>query len=242
MPTPLDEVCAATLPSESLSSFGELRARRDLLVLVRAERAWAFWPAGDADVTRAVLALTGAQLFARREGLWYRLGQHLPAFDVPAPDEARPIANVLFPAPLQPEGPPQRISDKVGARLVRDDRPRPATALRCVLAELGRWADSATSYQLAGLQAAVRGGQALVRGARLPALAAAERFWGQTVLVPLGFRAEPALGEAVLSAALGLAAGEVAIWGAEGAEVVAGSAFAPVTRAGVRLALREGTP
>src|SRR5438270_921714 len=99
MPTLLD-VCCARFPLEALAHLASLRARPDLRITFHAGRAWAFWPAGEVEVTRTILALSGAELFAQREGLWYAPGQHLPTFGVPGPDEARPIASVLFPAPL----------------------------------------------------------------------------------------------------------------------------------------------
>jgi hypothetical protein len=242
MPTPLDDVCCANLPVEALPHLAALRARPDLRIHLEGGQAWAFWPAGEPEVTPALLGISGAELFARRGGSWYRSGQHLPAFDVPAADEARPIAHVLYPAPVQAAKAPERVAGPLRIALLREDRPRSATALRCGLAELGRWADTATSHHLAGLEAAVCAGRALLRGQRLPPLVGAERFWGRAVLVPLGFRPGPALPEDVLSAALGLAANEVALLSAEGAEVVPGSAFGPVSRAGVRLALRKGAP
>jgi hypothetical protein len=240
MPTP-PEACCACLPAAGLAHLAPLRARADLRVLLRDGRAWAFWPAGDAGLARHVLAIAGAELFARRDGAWYRLGRHLPAFDVPGEAGARPLASALHPAPLRPEASTTAAWRPLRARLVRDDRPRPASALRCTLAELGRWAEGATSHQLAGLEAATCAGWVLLRGARLPALAGAARFWGRAVLVPLGWRPEPALPEAALAAALGLAPDELAVLGEAEAELVPGGAFGPVTRAGVRLALREAT-
>jgi hypothetical protein len=129
--------------------------------------------------------------------------------------------------------------------LAREGRERPATALCCPLAELDRWAEGATARRLTTLEAAycpAPGGAArvLLLGERLPPLAGGERFWGRAVLAPLGWRPEPALGEAALRAALGLKDEEIALLRPEGVEVVPRAAFRPLTRAGIRLALREG--
>jgi hypothetical protein len=80
-------------------------------------------------------------------------------------------------------------------------------------------------------------GRVLVLGERLPPLAAGERYWGRWLLLPLGWRAEPDLGEAALAEAVGLRQGEVGLLGASGLEVVDRRTFRPLTRAGVRLAM-----
>jgi hypothetical protein len=163
----------------------------------------------------------------------------LPAFDVPADSDARPLPSVLFPAPVKAEASAARTWSPVPLILVRDGLPRPATTLRGALTELGRWADGATSRWLEGLSAAIREEEVLVRGERLPPVVGAERFWGSRVLVPLGFRPEPALAESVLAAALGLSADELAVLGEDEVEVVLGLSFGPLTRAGLRRALGE---
>ena len=65
------------------------------------------------------------------------------------------------------------------------------------------------------------------------------RFWGETVLVPTGFRPEPDLPAAALRAALGVAADELLVLDETGAEVIPRAAFEPLTRAGVRLGVRD---
>ena len=112
---------------------------------------------------------------------------------------------------------------------------RPAVLLRVRLTDLARWADGATTHQVASLTATHHEGVVLLRGDRLPALPGV-RYWGERILVPLGRRAAPDLGEAVLATALQLEPGEVALLGEDGAEVIPLAAFAPLTRAGVRLA------
>src|SRR5262249_40474247 len=159
---------------------------------------------------------------------WFPFGRHLPSFDVPAADDARPLAGILSPAPVEPVG-PTAACQPVELTLVPCDRPRPCTLLRTTLAELGRFADHATSHQLAVLHPAGAGDQVLLRGAKLPPLAG-DRFWGQRVLLPVARRAEPDLPEPILAAALRLDAGELALVTAEGVEVVPEAAFAPLTR------------
>ena len=117
----------------------------------------------------------------------------------PPTDGGRPLADVLTPAAIVPTLPTGGGLDRVAIELVRDDVPRPTTALRCPLRDLRAWADSATTKQLAGLRVAFAGDDVLVLGT-LPPIARAERFWGDTVRLPLGFTLRPALGPASLQA------------------------------------------
>lgn len=234
----LNDVCCACLPAAALSRLAPLRAHSGIRVRLAGERAWLWWTAGDAFVLQRILALHGAEVFARRDGLWYRPGQHAPAFEVPAENEARPLAHVLTPALVQAEsGGPAVVPLKVG--LIRDDRPRAAAALCCSLSDLNRWAEWATSKQLSTLEAIRGGEQVLLRGSRLPALAAAERYWGRDILTPLGFRVQPQMSEGVLREALHLQAHEIALMSDAGFETIDARFFEPLTRAGVRLAARE---
>jgi hypothetical protein len=234
----LAEVCCASVPAASLAWLAPLRVHAGIRVCILDERAWLWWEAGDEVVLRHVLSLHDIELFTRREGRWYRAGQHLPAFEVPSREAARPLLHVLTPSPVQaePHAPsfrPMRLT------LVREDRPRATSALCCSLAELGRWAEEATSKHLAQLTAIHSGQRVLLRGERLSSLPGTERYWGRTVLTPLGFRPEPAMSEGVLREALGLRDEEIALLGEDGFEAIDARRFQPLTRASVRLALRE---
>jgi hypothetical protein len=79
----------------------------------------------------------------------------------------------------------------------------------------------------------------LLVGNRLPLLSESERFWGRRVLVPLGFRPEPALGQGALCEVLHLDSEELAILRSESMEILPGSVLEPLSRAAVRLASRE---
>jgi hypothetical protein len=238
MTTPLDNVSRARLPLAALPALAGLRCLPGVTLRVDGDRAWLSWPAGDERVLRYVLPLAGAELYECRDGLWYLPRQHLPAFDVPDEDGGRPLDRVLFPAPVEAEPAPAPGLIPETLRIVRDSRPRPATALRCTLPDLARWAETATTAELSALTAARSGDRVLLVGRPLPPLPAGLRLWGEHLLVPLGFRPEPALPEATLIEALGVADDDLVVLGAEGAEVVPRAAFAPLTRAGVRLALR----
>jgi hypothetical protein len=87
------------------------------------------------------------------------------------------------------------------------------------------------------LQAARFGDAVLLLGERLPPIAEGERFWGQRVLIPLGFRSEPALPESALREVLEVGPDDIALLGDRRAEVIEGRALQQLTRAGVRLAV-----
>jgi hypothetical protein len=232
--------CCARLPSTALVALGALRACEHLSALREGETLWLFWPAGEVELARTILAVQGAELFRCGEAGWHRLGEHLPVFHVPHSRDARPLSALLFPAPVTPVRPEAPAWRPVTPALVRDATLKPASALRVAGAVLRKWADVATTHQLRKVEAACCGDEVLLRG-DLPVLPG-ERFWGKRVLLPLGYRVEPDLADGVLLAALGLREGEVALWTTLGVEVIAAEAFGPVTRAGVRLSSTEVRP
>jgi hypothetical protein len=283
MTTPLHEVCRASLPREALPVLAGLRARSSVHVTLDGERAWVSWTEGDEEVLRCVLPVAGVELYVHRDGRWYRFGHHLPSFGAAPGGETQPLDRVLFPAPVLPLPPPTARLQAVPLRLAPDNRPRQASAGAYALNELTAWAEAVPSKRLGALLAARLGGRVLLLGQRLPPLPGGERFWGERMLVPLGYRAEPALPESAIREALGAAEEEmVVVSGAQGAatetsrhsvlstqysvldpppavpshaqpgkpflqtlplraevEAIPRAAFEPLTRAGLRLALRE---
>jgi hypothetical protein len=182
-----------------------------------------------------VLPIDGVELFARRDGLWYRAGEALPTFTVPESEAARALAVALIPAPAQADGSATPAIPPLSLRLVRVEEVRPTAALLCPAAELQAWADTAPTYELAQVRGASWGTQMLLVGTRLPAVVGGERFWGERVLIPLGYRPEPDLAESVLVALFGLQAGELAFFRLEGVTVLPDDALEPLSRARLRL-------
>ena len=172
MPTPLDGVCLASLPQQSLAALAEVRDVPGVEVALVEGRAWLRWPAGKDTVLRCLLPVPGVVLYEPRDGRWYRPGAHLPSFDVPPITTSKPLAQILTPAPVQPRLPDGVPAEPLRLRLVRDETPRPTTALCCTAASLADWAETATSAALAAVRAAVSGNVILLVGRRLPAHAA----------------------------------------------------------------------
>jgi hypothetical protein len=234
----LEDVCCARLPAPALAALAELRRDPEIRVTLAGEYAWVRWDAGNAAVLRRLLPLPGVELFARRDASWHRPGAHLPAFDVPADLDAGSIAlaRAVTPLPIRARGPVGKAPLPVRLGLSREARVREATAMRCTLADLGRWAEMAPTADLHALESVWAGEVALILGRRLPAVDG-ERFWGDRLLSPIGFRPEPDLPEPALCRALGVAEGAIVVLEADGFEVVPRVAIGPLSRAGVRLAL-----
>jgi hypothetical protein len=99
--------------------------------------------------------------------------------------------------------------------------------------------ETATSAALAAVRAAHSGPEVLLLGRKLPLLPTAERFWGERILVPLGFRPEPLFAENLLRGTLGVADNELVILSEGGAEVLPEEVLQPLSRSALRLALRR---
>ena len=238
--TCLSEVCCACFPANELAALAELRCVPGVRVALAGEQAWVRWQAGDERVLRRVLPIRGSELYFSRDNRWYPLGHHLPAFAFPADLKYRPLCEVLTPAPVQPVPAPGGNSGPFPLGLAADNSPRPTTAIACDLPALARWAENIAAPRLAKLYAAHRDGRILLLGERLPLLPSSDRFWGQRVLVLLGCRLDPPLPEIFVKQALGLADDELLLMRAEKSEVLSRSMFAPLTRAGLRLATASG--
>ena len=236
---PWKDVTAARIPAAGAAALGPVRHRREVRVLPDGDRLWVRWPVGLADVVRCLLPVPGVVFLAPRGGAWYPFGSRLPTVDRPPDGDGLPVAAVLAPARFTSIGPGELTAAPVVLTVVRGGEPRPVTALACHIADLAAWADTATTAELAAATAARAGKRVILRGAKLPVVPAATRYWGDDVLVPVGFRPEPDLRSAVIRAAIG-ADDELVVLDESGAELIPRAAFAPVTRAGVRLALRVG--
>jgi hypothetical protein len=236
---PWKDVSAARLAVAHLAALAPVRDRSDVRVHTDGEAAWVRWPAGKTDVVRCLLPVPGAAFFTWRDGLWFRFGSRLPTDETPPTDEGRPVSALLFPAKFETVAPSKETTTPVRLGLVRGGEPQAVTALACPLPDLARWVDTATTAELAAVRAARCGDRAVLLGSRLPAVASGTRFWGSELLVPVGYRPEPDLPTAAVRAAVGAEDGEVVLLDHDGAELIPKAAFEPLTRAGLRLAIRE---
>jgi len=254
MTAPWKDVRCASIRVEELSRLADLRGRPEIRVSIAGGMAWVCWePESElmqAILVRRLLPLPSVELFTERGGRWYRLGEHLPAFSVPIRDGSAgvPLDRIVLPAPIQAQRPEGIPTVSQAVCLVRDDRSRarPSSGLKCPLGVLAAWAESATSAQIARLQAGWSGGssrsegdaEVLVLGSpgAIPLLPDGVRFWGTDLLIPLGFRADPELPEPALHHALGAGATDLAVLDHDGFELISRAIFKPLSRAGIRLA------
>jgi hypothetical protein len=102
MPLSLEHVCCASLLPSALSALADLRREPDIRVAWVDDRPWVRWEEGSVAVLRRLLPVPGVDFFARRDGLWYRPGCHLPTFEVPEAIEsgAVPLYRAIMPMPV----------------------------------------------------------------------------------------------------------------------------------------------
>jgi len=238
---PLKACRAARLPAAGLEALAPLRAQGGVRVIA-GDPVWVTWDNERADVLAALLAVPGCELFEPRDGRWFRPGDRLPAFDVPPPGAAVPLDRAVVPAPFVPTEPPAREHGRVPLTIVRCDVPRPTTAMRCPVTALQAWADTAPTAEISAVKAARCGDVAWLLGSKLPAIPGAERFWGDRVLIPLGFRSNPDWPEPALREAAQVGSNEILVLMENAAEAIPVNAFRPLTRAAIRRALGSPLP
>jgi hypothetical protein len=257
MTAPWQDVRCASIPEGALPALADLRREAGIRVTVARGRAWVSWDDGPAsEATRRILVerlmpLSGVELFSRHDGRWHRLGERLPAFDATIGDHASGarLDRVIVPVALELGPPGGDAPRRVALRLVRDDRGRvrPAAGVRCRLLQVVEWAERAPSgwiESLSGTWCAPAGtgpgdAEVLVIGPppRLPSPRDGLRFWGNDVLIPLGYRASPELTERALRDVVGAAADDLVVLDEEGPELISRGAFRPLSRASIRLAM-----
>ncbi len=225
----------ARIPKDGLSALAFLRIKGGVHVVVD-DPAWVQWEGERPEVVAALLAVPGAEFFEPHDGQWSAVGSRLPAFDLPIAGEATPFDRVVVPAPFAPIEPEMSEPRRVPLRIVRSDIPRSTSAIRCSIVALQVWADSASAAEITALKAAHFGNEAWLLSKTLPAIAGALRFWGERVLIPLGWRTEPAWPESALREAAAAGPDEILVVIEDATEAIPTNAFRPLTRAAIRRA------
>lgn len=239
MPPDLHDVCCASIPHAGLSALADLRCHLGLRVILIGDHAWLLWPKGQEQVLRRVLPISGVEPYLECDGHWYRLNSHLPSFDLPISGEARELFRVLTPSALEPAPPKAELVPPMRLRLVPARAAVQTAAMLCLLTDLARWSETMPAGRLEALQAARLDEWVLVLGPRLPVLPSSERYWGASVLMPLGLCADPALPEKALREVLRLAPEEIGLLRTEGFEAIPRVALAPLARRRLRLACKD---
>lgn len=233
---PWADVTAARVPASALMHLAAVRDRPGVRIQLADDVVWVTWSGGHKEVIACLLPAAGVEFFVRRGDEWFRFNSRVPTSERPPDSTGRPLDAVLVPDRIAPRTPDTTPLRKLAVRICRGGESHPPTALRCSLRELLRYVDTATTFELATLTAARNGDLALIRGERLPVIPRARRYWGSDVLIPLGFRPEPELSMDVLRTVAGANPGDVVVFDESAVTVIPGTAFKPLTRAGVRLA------
>lgn len=239
-PPKLADATLARLPIDRLGVLEAIRDDPAIVVAVRLDEAWVSWDQGRADVIARLLPVPGVQFFLPSESGHQVPGRWLPRLDVPADlaDVAVPASRAILPEPIRPEPTGAWSPGTIQPSLADDDQPRPCSAWLGPLKSLADWADRAASAEIAALRGALRGGEALVMGDPPPWLPGGRRFWGRTLLCPLGKTPQPSMTDRAWAVGLGLSEGDRALLREDGLEVVPGLSVGTLGRAGIRLAFR----
>ena len=234
----VSQIARARVPLFALPLLARLRCRPGIRISFHEGHVWLHWPRDDDSVGAQLAPIAGVQFFVEHQGKWYAIGSRLPAHDLPATEPSLPLDQILLP-PSEQRRPPEPLPmEPIKVRLVADDLSRPTSALLCSLAVLVDWADRVPSAQIEELRGAISESRVLLQGVNLPLLAGNQRFWGERVLVPLGMRCDPVVGEADLLEAWGAEPEELVLFDGAQAEVCSSQALMPLSRAGIRRAAR----
>jgi hypothetical protein len=237
----LQETRGASIPVSALATIADLRCARELRVLVTGERAWLRWNATEEAIVLRLMALSEARIYAKRDGLWYEHGHRLPDFDAPLDSNAFvSMHRAVVPVPIHPQPPAQTPLAPTSLRLVPSEEPHETSAVRCGIRALVRWSASVSSPRLERLSAVFAERTVLVLGRDVPDIPNSRRYWGSRVLIPLGFRAEPALAGPAILGALGVSGEDLLLLERKGYDVVPATAMVSrLTRAHLQLACRR---
>lgn len=239
---PWKAVSAARLPAAGLAALAAVRHLSGIGVQLDGDSAWVHWPPGRIDVVRCLLPVAGLRFFRPVGDDWYPFHGRLPTSERPPAVERMPLAGAIVPDRMEPRTATDSAVSPLRLGTVRGGPPKPATALIASVCDLAAWADTATTHELSRVRAALCGDRAALLGENLPTIPNAVRYWGDGVFVPLGFQMEPALPAETIRRAIGALDDELVFLNESDVDLVPRSAFAPATRAAVRLALSPRTP
>lgn len=238
--SPFRDITCASIPAFCQDRLASVRAQKQIKAQCIGGTIWLIWPSSTKDVAELIYPLPGSELYQRQQQYWFAFRRQLPSFDVPDLTTARPLAELLFPASVSLPSLPGNPLQPIPLTLITDTTPRLATALECKLVDLHDWLDSVPNVRFSGLKALCKNISILILGKDLPPIAESQRFWGTRLLTPLGYRYDPFFPEATLLDILDLASKQLLLLRSTGMELIDQSHAKPLTRAAVRLALREG--
>ncbi len=226
---------AVRLPLESAAAAGALRLRSGLEVHPATDGIWLRGGELSEDLERALRKLPGAERFSvLPEGSLIAHGRRVPQGRLPAGEW---MALREWFRPFAPAGAlPAEVVRRAVLRLERTTVEGDQGVLVADFAAWAEWAVGAPAVRLRPLVFAASGdGRVAVRGRPLPPIPGLRCVERDGIAIPCGYAVRPAVESAVLRARLGLAAGDLAIFAADGTwEAIRAAAFVKARREAVR--------
>ena len=138
-------------------------------------------------------------------------------------------------------GMPGQQTAGVQVRLHRSEQEAEAGLLECHLADLEEWVTNAPEIRYEGMEYALsEDGTGLVKGPMIPPIRGRRYVLTGSVAIPSGFRLEPDLPGSVIRELIGAGSGTTIVFDQAGCvSVIDAGCFVPVSRAGLRDAMRE---
>lgn len=237
--SPWKEVNAARIPWVELAALGSLRVQPDVLVNKDGDFAWVRWGKNPKPVIDCLLGVPRVLFFCQKGADWIPYGRTLPTGIKPPREMGDPVSVHLSPIPPQFSLEASEPVTPLPWRLVRGGTEQPVIAQVCSLENLAKWAQTATTIEIESCLGLCFQDRALLRGQHMPSITGAQRLWGNRVWIPLGWVMEPLLTEEVLLDALKVDPQEIVWCQEKSLELVSLGDFAPLTRAGIKLAYEE---
>ncbi len=236
----LRECSRARIPIRALPWLAPLRLRQDIRIQLTDSYVWVDWRAHEDEIVQHLLGILDVCFFNERAGLWSEHGSRLPARHMPKIDPKLLLNQVLLPETLPDGVVPVAQIERLPLRLVADDQIHPTTAVVCSLASLVAWAEVAPTFAIERFRGVWSGTRALIVGDNPPRFADDRRYWGRRLLIPLGYRVEPALKEELLVGEGGPLEGTLVLFDSDRVERIPDDSLRMLTRPGIRLAARGG--
>lgn len=234
-----DSLSAACINLQDLPVLGVFRDREVITVSIEGERVWIKWNAGEVSVVDRLLPLNNVELFRNESGKWYKLGSKIPFPNVPTSTTFVSLSSVLFPDQIVWRSPDEITGSLKKIGLKQACSVQKTTALLCPFGTFVEWAENASSFEISRLSGVFCDDCVLVLGENVPPIPEGTRFYGESVLLPLGYQLDPELTDTEVRSLLDSSQDEIVLITADDAQLIAKSLINRLTRSAIRLAAQS---